>query len=57
LKRAFKDYFEANGLPDMAEDITNAELRKLAVTHGEEFGEAADEFERDLSPAASGLTP
>lgn len=53
LKRAFKDYYAEHGLPNTADEISNAELRQLAETYQEEFGESAEEYERDHG----GMTP
>jgi len=47
LKRAFKDYYAEHGVPATVDEISNVELRKLAETYQEEFGESADEYERD----------
>lgn len=55
LKRAFKDYYAENGLPSTAEEISSTELRELAETYQEEFGESADEFERDHAPVIGGM--
>jgi hypothetical protein len=50
LKHAFKDYFEANGVPQKDEEFTDAEILKLANAHAVEFTEAATEFESELQP-------
>jgi hypothetical protein len=57
LKRAFKDYYAENGVPNTAEEISNIELRQLAETYQEEFGESADEYERDNAPVSGGMRP
>jgi hypothetical protein len=55
LKSAFKDYYAENGVPTTAEDISSPELRQLAKTYQEEFGESADEYERDHVPVSGGM--
>lgn len=49
LKSAFKAYYSEHGVPDKAGDVQDPELRQLAETYQEEFGESADEFEREHS--------
>jgi len=47
LKTAFKEYFQANGVPARAEDIEDEYLRRYALENQEEFGEACEEYESD----------
>jgi hypothetical protein len=46
-----KNFMKDHGLPKSLEDIGNLEFRSLAAAHVDEFDEARDEFESDLSLA------
>ncbi len=50
VKRALKDYFEVHGIPSNSDEVQDSSIDFLIETFGEEFTEAAAEFENESAP-------